>query len=506
MQRDGFNKSIWQDTQLKQQKENLAHGETDKIYDAIIVGAGITGITTAYNLAKTGKKVLIIEAQNPGFGTTGGTTAHLNNFFDTSYDEVIKNFGLDEAKLLAAGGKESIEIIKQNAETNQIDCAFKDRTAYLFSVDKEQSEMLEDITAASNKVGVPMQYINDSPFPIPYLKIVQIQNNAQFNPAFYIYGLLEAFKHLGGEILENCRVTGVDGNEVLEVETSRGKINCYNLVYATHIPPGVNQLHFENQAYRSYAIAVRLKDGNYPEALGYDLCEPYHYYRSQELNGQQYLIAGGEDHKTGDAINTEQCFRKLESYVTQFFDIEQVAYKWSSQYYVPADGLPYIGKKTAANKNIFVATGYNGNGMMFGTLAGQIICDLICERENKFQKLFDPLRIRPLAGFSEIMKNAADTVGNLLGIKVAKEKIDVLASLAADEGKLVKYDGKTMGIYKDEQHNIHMVNPACTHIHCTVAWNSTEKSWDCPCHGARYNADGAMLTGPARKDLENLSD
>ncbi len=505
MNRDGYNKSIWQDTNVKE-KQGKSPANTPQVYDAIIVGAGITGITTAYNLVREGKKVLILEAQCPGFGTTGGTTAHLNTFYDTSYEEVIENFGEEEAKLFAGSGTESIEIIKQNIQVNNIDSTFKECTAYVFSVVEEQSEMLEKMTDASNKVGVPMQYINDSPFPIPYLKIAQVQDNAQFNPASYIYGLLAAFKKLGGELIENCRVTGVEEGDILEVETSSGKMKCNNLVYATHLPPGVNQLHFENKAYRSYAMAVRLKDGNYPDALGYDLYDPYHYYRSQELNGLQYLIVGGEDHKTGDAINTEQCFRKLESYVAQYYEIEEVAYKWSSQYYVPADGLAYIGQMTAANKNIFVATGYNGNGMMFGTLAGQIICDLICEKKNKYQKLFDPLRIKPVAGFSEIMKNAADTVGNLLGIKVEKEKMDVLAELAPNEGKLVKYEGKKLGIYKDEKQNIHMVNPACTHIHCTVAWNATERSWDCPCHGARYNADGEMLTGPARKNLENVTD
>ena len=251
-------------------------------------------------------------------------------------------------------------------------------------------------------------------------------------------------------------------------------------------------------------LAVRLKNGNYPDALGSDLADPYHYYRCQEMNGKKYLIVGGEDHKTGDAIDTEQCFKNLENYVNQFFNIEEISYKWSSQYYVPADGLPYIGRMIGLQPNVFAATGYSGIGMTSGTLAGSVLCDLICEKENKYQKLFDPMRIKPIAGFSNILKNAADTIGNLLGIKVEKEKIETLAEVTSGQGKIVKYDGKTVGVFRDDENKIHVINPSCTHIHCTIAWNATERSWDCPCHGARFNTDGEMLNGPARKNLENI--
>ena len=252
-------------------------------------------------------------------------------------------------------------------------------------------------------------------------------------------------------------------------------------------------------------MAIKLEGDNYPQALGYDLCDPYHYYRSQKINGEEFLIAGGEDHKTGHGENAEQCFRNLESYLRKYFAIEKIAFKWSSQYFIPADGLPYIGHLPGSRKNIYAATGFNGNGMILGTISARIITDLILTGENKYKELFSPARVKPVAGFASFLKEAADVAGHLIGDKFKTEKIKELTDLAAGEAKIVKYEGNVIALYKDEDHNIHAVNSACTHIKCTVAWNNTEKTWDCPCHGSRFSVDGELLTGPARKDLEKIS-
>jgi hypothetical protein len=502
MKRDGATESLWQAT-VQDQPHKPAF-PANELFDTVVIGAGITGITTAYLLQEAGKKCIVIEAANIAFGTTGGTTAHLNTFFDTTYDEVVANFGEDNARLLAQAGPEAIQLIRDNISKHQIDCGFEERAGYVFSVEEKQNKDLEKLVEATQKVGLPMDFINDNPFPIPYIKIAVIEGQAQFHPVAYIKGLAEAFIKKGGIIIEQCRVTGITEAEVLTVQTSSGDIKARHAVYATHIPPGVNILHFRNAPYRSYAMAIKLKDNKYPQALGYDMCDPYHYYRSQKTNGEEYLIAGGEDHKTGHEENTEKCFRNLEGYVRKYFDVDSIAYRWSSQYYIPTDGLPYIGHLPGNRENIYCATGYNGNGMIFGTLAGSILTDLISDRENKYKELFAPARVKPVAGFVNFVKEAADVVGHFIGDKIATEKISEFADLAAGEAKVVKYDGHTLAIYKDEDHVIHAVNSACTHIKCTVGWNSVEKSWDCPCHGSRFSYDGTMLTAPARKDLEKI--
>ena len=501
MNRDGATESLWQSVPGNKLYASFSQGQQ---FDVVIIGAGITGMSTALTLQQAGKKCIVLEASNIAFGTSGGTTAHLNTFFDSTYDEVISNFGEDSAKLLATAGKEAMQIIKDNIAIHKIDCGYGDRTGYVFSVEEKQNKGLEKLVEATQKVGLPFDFINDSPFPVPYIKIAAIENQAQFHPVEYIIGLANAFVSNGGIIIENCRVTGIEENEILTVQTSLGQVKAHHAVYATHIPPGVNILHFRNAPYRSYAIAVTLKDNKYPQALGYDMCDPYHYYRSQEVNGKQYLIAGGEDHKTGHEENTDKCFRNLESYVRKYFDVDSVAYRWSSQYYVPTDGLPYIGHLPGNRENIYCATGFNGNGMTFGTLSGKILSDLIVNGENEYKELFNPARVKPIAGFMNFVKEAADVVGHFIGDKISTEKLNSLADLAAGEAKVVQYEGHTLALYKDENHNIHAVNSACTHIKCTVGWNSAEKSWDCPCHGSRFSYDGTMLTAPARKDLEKI--
>ncbi len=283
-----------------------------------------------------------------------------------------------------------------------------------------------------------------------------------------------------------------------------GNIRAKFLIYATHVPPGVNLLHFRNAPYRSYAMAVKLKDGNYPDGLAYDMYNPYHYYRTQEVDGEKYLVAGGEDHKTAHEENTEACFTRLESYLMKYFAVEKVSFKWSSQYFEPTDGLPYIGHLPGNPKNVFVATGFGGNGITYSHVAAKVLTDLIVAGKSEYEKLYDPNRIKPVAGFTNFVKEAADVVGKFIGDRFNKEKIKELADIARGEAKLVKYEGHSIALYKDENGNVHAVNPACTHINCMVGWNTAEKTWDCPCHGSRFDADGVMLTAPARKDLERI--
>jgi glycine/D-amino acid oxidase-like deaminating enzyme len=421
MNRDGKNESLWQQTVPDfPQQGNI---DNNAVYDVVVAGAGITGINTALILQQGGKKVLIAEAANIGFGTSGGTTAHINNIFDSSYDQVIKAFGTDNAKLFADAGRESMQFIKEQVETHRIDCEYEQKTAFLFALDDKQVKMLEKVVEGTNEVGIPINFVEHSPFPIPYLKLASVLHQAQFNPMKYLIALAEVFVNAGGTITENCRVQSVDEGDIHEIKTSKGIVKAYNLVYATHVPPGVNILHFRNAPYRSYALAVKLKDDNYPQALGYDLSDPYHYYRSQKIDGEEFLIAGGEDHKTGHEENTDQCFRNLESYIRKYFEVESIAYRWSSQYFVPTDGLPYIGHLPGNRDNVFTATGFNGNGIPLGTISGKIIADVILTGESKYKDLFSPSRVKPVAGFVDFVKFLQ--TGNAHGI-LSKISIDVL--------------------------------------------------------------------------------
>ncbi|HEV7781156.1 MAG TPA: FAD-dependent oxidoreductase [Chitinophagaceae bacterium] len=501
MKRDGACTSLWQ-ANMPDYKAEKATPAANQYFDVVIVGAGITGITTGLLLQKAGRSVMIAEAQNIGFGTTGGTTAHLNSFMETPFTTLIKNFGEENAVLVAKAARQALELIKKHVDEYSIDCGYKEVQGYIYAQNEEQIEELNELSEGFQKVGINVSASNTIPVKIPFQKAIGIPGQAQFHPTRYIYALAKEFEKLGGVLTINCRVTGVEENEVLEVSTSQGNFKAKNLIYATHIPPGVNLLHFRCAPYRSYVIAVKLKnEEDYPEGLAYDMDDPYRYFRTQEIDGQKYLIAGGEDHKTAHEENTEGCFTRLETYVRKFYEIDSIAFRWSSQYYDPVDGLAYIGHLPGHQQNMFVATGYGGIGMTNSHIAAVLLTDLIVSGKNEFSHLFDPNRLKPVAGFSKFVKEAADVVGHLIGGIFSREKLESLVELAPGEAKVVVYEGHKLALYKDDEGHLHALHSACTHIKCTVSWNGAEKSWDCPCHGARFSCEGTMLNGPARKDL-----
>lgn len=501
--RDGRCVSLWQDSGNIYQARPVVAG--DNFYDVIIVGGGITGVSTALQLQEAGKKCLLLEANHLGFGTTGGTTAHINTLLDTPYTTIEKNFGHENAMRTAQAVKDGVMHIKRNIDHYAISCGFSEADAYLFAQGEDQDKELGKIGAATADAGLHADKAERIPVPVPFTKALRVPGQAKFHPLQYVFGIAKAYEHIGGAIIQRCRVTGVENNDLVEVETTGGSFKAKDLVYATHIPPGVNLLHLRCIPYRSYAMAVTLADDQYPEDLTYDMEDPYHYYRTQEVDGKRYLIAGGKDHKTGEEPNTEARFTQLESHLRKYFSISEIAYKWSSQYFEPADGLPYIGHLPGQPENIYVACGYGGNGMIYSSVAATLLTKLILDEVSLYAALFDPNRIKPVAGFTNFIKHNADVVRQFAGKLFSGETLSQMADLAPDEARMVKYEGKKIALYKDAAGELHAVSPSCTHLQCDVKWNAAEQSWDCPCHGSRFDADGYVLTGPADKDLERIA-
>ncbi|QJB39364.1 FAD-dependent oxidoreductase [Chitinophaga oryzae] len=500
IQRDAHTVSLWQDHAGGYNSINKA--DPEKTYDVIIAGGGITGITTAFLLQNAGRNCLVVEAANLGYGTTGGTTAHLNTLLDVPYDTIQKNFGKEGARQVREATAEAIQLIKHHIDRFDIRCGFEYADAYMFAQTDREAGALKDITEATLMAGADVSGVDRVPLPLAAKKAIKVTGQAKFNPLPYIQRLATAFEHMGGTILQQSRVTAVQDDETILVITTQGSFHCRQFVYATHIPPSVNLLHLRCVPYRSYVVAATLADNNYPEDLSYDMQQPFHYYRTQMVEGQRYLIVGGEDHKTGHQENTETCFRKLEAHVRELFNVEDIRYRWSAQYYEPADGIPYIGRLPGQTGEIYVATGFSGNGMVYGTVSALLLKRLLLGLHSDYIKLFDPSRIKPVAGFNTFVPHNADVVKQLASRLFPAEKLEQLAGLAPGEGKLVNYEGSKIALYKDEQGGLHAVDPVCTHLGCEVHWNQAERSWDCPCHGARYSVDGQVLNTPAGKGLD----
>jgi len=502
MQRDGNCTSLWQHETPIYHPVNDPDIET--IYDVAIVGGGITGISTALLLQKAGRKCIVIEAYNLCFGTSGGTTAHLNTLLDTPYTTISKNFGKENAQLVAQATKEAIDFIKSNISLYNIDCGFEETSAYLFSQTKKQGEELDEIYEACQDAGLDVSYNLSLPVKMTFEKAVEVRGQGKFHPVKYVYALARAFEEAGGVILQHTRVNGIEDTDGIVIETDNGNFRAINLIYATHIPPGVNLIHLRCTPWRSYAMAFTLKSKKYLQELVYDMYDPYHYMRSQKIGRKEYMIVGGEDHKTGHEENAEASFLKLESYILKHFEVNDFLFKWSSQYFEPADGLPYIGHLPGHPGNVFVASGYGGNGMTYSGTAALLLKNMILKQDSPYIKLFDPNRIKPVAGFVSFIKQNMDVLKKFMGKWFDKEKLEEFAGLAPGEGRVVKYNGETVALYKDEQGELHAINPVCTHLKCSVAWNNAEQTWDCPCHGARYSFEGKVLTAPADHDLEKI--
>ena len=280
MKRDGQSISIWQHGMPEY---NIIYDELPTVVDVVIVGGGITGVSTALNLQRMGKKCVIVEAQQIGFGTTGGTTAHLNTLMDTPYYRIKNNFGDDHAQKVCNIVRSAIDRIEANTIDYEIECGFGRKTAYLFSQDEKQSDELQKIVDSTNEVGIKMEYCTSIPVNIPFEKAAKLGEHGQIHPTQYLYGIAGAFEQEGGRIVQNCRTLEVitEGDETFVI-TSKAKIKTKFVVYATHIPPGVNILHFRCAPYRSYVLGIKLKEENYPDALVYDMMDPYHYYRTQK--------------------------------------------------------------------------------------------------------------------------------------------------------------------------------------------------------------------------------
>jgi len=503
MERDGQNISIWQDT------VDLPPAERGKSLccDVLIIGAGMTGVSTGLRLQKEGLSCLVVDAHNMAFGTSGGTSAHLNTVLDTPYTDIIRQHGLEKAGLVLESVRQAIADIESNVEDYAIDCDFRRCQGYMYAQNEEEAKKMEDIKDAIAQVGITVKDSENVPVPFETMHGIVFEEQGSFHPTKYMLGLRKAFLELGGQLIENTLVQQVNegADDKLEVKTENGQIwLARKVIYATHTPPGVQWMNFRLAPYRSYIQVFELEDPtDCPEALIYDMEEPFHYFRTVLLDGNPLLMVGGQDHKTAHEANEQFNFKELEAFVRTRYKVKNKIYEWSSQYYESQDSLPFIGHCTArSHKSELLATGYGGNGMVFSTLAARILTDLIVRGESPYETLYAPSRVGPLSAIRDLLIENLDVVKSFVKGRLKAENIDELIELGRGEAKVIRYEGDKIGVYKDKSGKLYGIDPVCRHAACIVKWNNAESSWDCPCHGARYDCEGRLLNGPALAPLK----
>ncbi|HEV3486311.1 MAG TPA: FAD-dependent oxidoreductase [Vicinamibacterales bacterium] len=491
--------SLWAATSAAPRFDPL-RGDLD--VDVAIIGAGITGLTAALLLKERGRSVAVLEKETIAAGESGNTTAHLTEAIDARYHYIRRKYSGDEARLVADASRASLQRIAELIQRHSIDCHFRRVPGYLYTEKRRYVAELKNEAVAARDAGLDAQWTEDVPLPFETRGAVLFANQAQFHPGEYLSALARLVHGDGGRIFEQTRATDVKDGEPCIVETEHGRVRARAVFMATNVPiAGFTQIHTFAAPYRTYALAFEAA-GEHPDGLFWDTADPYHYTRWQETDDGTFLIIGGEDHRVGEEEDTEACFARLLEYARQYYGVGEPRHRWSGQIIEPHGGLPLIG----GSGNVYLSTGYAGQGMTFGTLGAMMTADFITGVDNPWKDVFSHTRVRPHVTAREFLTENLNFPKHLISDRLTSRDVEGTSTIdvRAGEAKILEIDGKKVAAYRDEGGNLHCVSPVCTHMKCDVAWNDAERTWDCPCHGSRFTPDGAVLNGPAREPLEKV--
>jgi len=485
---------------------SLPRLERDQKVDVVVVGAGIVGLTTAYLLTKGGRSVAVLEREDAVERDTAHTSAHLSMVTDAWLSELVERFGRDHAQAAWDAGLAAIAQIDAIVRDEEIACNFAWVPGYLHrpldAPGQTDAKTFRDEAALAADLGFDAAFIEDVPFVGG--PGILFEDQARFHPRRYLAGVMNAFLAAGGHIYRRSAAEEFS-DEPRSVKANGHTITCGDIVLATHTPlmgntPTASAALLQTKLflYSTYVIGGRVKKGQVPDALFWDTADPYHYLRIEPHRDFDFVIFGGEDHKTGQADDTTACYERLERTLIKMVPGIDSTHRWSGQVIETPDGLPYIGD-TAPHQ--FAATGFSGNGLTFGTLSAMMAADQIAGRDNPWRELFDTGRTKILGGAWNYVRENKDYPYYMIRDRFAGAEARSLRAIKRGEGKILKRNGEQVAASRNRDGSVTMVSAACTHMGCVVDWNEAERTWDCPCHGSRFQPDGAVIGGPAESPL-----
>lgn len=497
--------SLWMRVQAAPAFRPLAENLT---CDTVVVGSGIAGLSVAYELTRAGQSVVVLDRGAIAGGMTSRTTAHLAPICDDGLDELIKARGEESARLFQESQAAAVDRIEAIVASEAISCGFRRLDGYLFPAlgmarsdgkaqrDRQYDAARKANAAAERATGVPLKGFEDAP-------VVRYPRQGTFHPLKYLQGLVAAIAERGGRLFADTAVTGVAEQENgVTVTTDSGKsVKAGQAVIATNSPINDSTAIHDNMVpYRTYAMAFTIPRGILPDALYWDMADPYHYVRLHPGSGTiDYLIVGGADHKSGESDDGEVRFEAVEAWIRQLMpDLGREVHRWSGQVLDTPDYCGFIGRDPGSDK-IYVVTGDSGQGMTHGALAGLLLHDLIVGGGSPWAAVYDPARKRARG----VLNTITESVGALKSLagSAAPGAVKSADELKAGQGGIMHRDGRKIAACRDLKGKVHLLSAACTHRGCEVQWNSTEQCWDCPCHGSQFAPDGTVLNAPATNPL-----
>lgn len=492
--------SIWAATKEMPPGARL---ERNRHADVCIVGAGIAGLSTAYLLARAKQRVVVLDDGPVAGGMTQVTTAHLSSAIDDRFVNIERWHGVEGARLAAQSHGAAIDQVEQISEELGVDCNFRRLDGYLMAASDDDHQQLEDEQAAATRAGLDVAMVERAPLDdFETGPCLQFSNQARFHPYKYLAAVAEAIKELGGEIYTYAHADGVSGGKVACVTVGDHNVAAGAVVVATNAP--INDLvaiHTKQAPYMTYVIGVRVARNAVCDALYWDTLDAYHYVRVQPLDAHyDLLIVGGEDHKSGQADDADQRHARLETWARERFPMMgEVQFTWGGQCMETIDGLAFIGRNPLDNDNVYVVTGDSGMGMTHGVIASILLSDMILGRSNPWEKLYDPSR-KSLRTVGDFAKENLNVVGQYADWLTGGE-VDSTAEIKLAEGAILRRGMTKVAVSRDENGKLTELSAVCPHLQCIVHWNNAEKTWDCPCHGSRFHADGEVINGPANVNL-----
>ncbi|HEX6038287.1 FAD-dependent oxidoreductase [Longimicrobium sp.] len=500
--------SVWEATVPQRTFPPLA-GDAEA--DVCVVGAGIAGMTTAYLLAKAGRRVIVLDKTSVGGGETGQTTAHLSSALDDYYHVLEKVHGAKGARLAFESHQAAIDQVGAIAAAEGIDCDYRRVDGYWFLAPGQTRDFLEKERDAARRAGASAELMERIPgVPFDSGPALRFGHQGQFHALKYLSGLADAIQRLGGRIHTGNLVTEFEGGERATAKGEGFSVTAGAVVVCTN-PPSHDRfaLHTKQAPYRTYVVAGKVPADTVQPALFWDTQEPYHYIRTQPVEGDPsrvWVIVGGEDVKQAHDDDHEAHYAALLDWARPRFGLQSAELRWSGMVMEPADYLAFIGRDPAGRENVYVATGDSGHGMTHGTIAGMLISDLVLSRPNPWAALYDPSRKTfSKDSIKEFLEENLDVAKQFAKLSPTFHDADSADEVAPGTGAVIQRGLQKVAVYRDEGGVAHEMSALCTHLQCVIRWNSEERSWDCPCHGSRFAPTGEVLTGPAIYPLKKLS-
>jgi glycine/D-amino acid oxidase-like deaminating enzyme/nitrite reductase/ring-hydroxylating ferredoxin subunit len=465
----------------------------DLIVQALVVGAGITGLTAARLLLEHGITVAVIDSGAVSAGVTGSTTAKVTALQSTIYSDLSRSWGTEVAAAYAGANLVGLEMIRRRVMEEKIDCDFADAPAFTYATTAAGTRKVAAEVEAAREAGLGVVLTTDTDLPFPIRAAARLDGQARFHPIKYCSALLGGILAEGGAVFERTRALDIDSASGI-VTTDRGSIRSDMTFVTSHVPFVDKGLYpVRMSASRSYAVAFRSNGAI--EGMHISVEQPI---RSVRGTGDGYTIVGGESHPVGSPIDTEECYRSLESWARERLDAGPIEYRWSAHDYRSADRLPFVGPMGSSGR-VFVATGYAKWGMTNGSVAAAIITDLAMGRDNPWAEVFDSGRIALRQAAPSMVKMSGSFLKNFVAGRLVP--VPDADALGRGEGRVVSIGDRKAAVFQDDDGSLHAVSPVCTHLGCQVEFNTAERTWDCPCHGSRYDVDGKVIHGPAVDDL-----